>query len=119
MNIARIKLYPVVIPRRTGILNQHIIVRLDTDDNYTGWGEMSDLSHLPLFQMDFVNLEQSLNDLLRGHDARNIAVIEQAMDKFYPVEGHKYSRSGLVRQGIDLALLDLLGRVDGVSVSTL
>jgi galactarate dehydratase (D-threo-forming) len=119
VKIARIKLYPVVIPRRTGVTNQHIIVRLDTDDDYTGWGEMSDLSHLPLFQMDIPNLEQSLNDLLRGTDVRNIARIEQEMDKYYVVEGHKYSRSGLVRQGIDLALHDLLGRVDGVSVATL
>src|SRR5262249_38482974 len=34
-------------------------------------------------------------------------------------EGHMYSRSGLVRQGVDLALHDLLGRADGVPVSTL
>ena len=119
MKIARIKLYPIVIPRRTGVLNQHIIVRLDTEDEYTGWGEMSDLSHLPLFQMDIPNLEQALNGLLRGKDPRNIAQIEADMDKYYPFEGHKYSRSGLVREGIDLALHDLLGRVDGVSVSTL
>jgi galactarate dehydratase (D-threo-forming) len=119
VKIARLKLYPIVIPRRTGVMNQHIIVRLDTDDDQTGWGEMSDLSHLPLFQMDIPNLEQSLNDLLRGKEARNIARIEQEMDKYYPVEGHKYSRSGLVRQGVDLALLDLLARADGVSVSAL
>lgn len=119
MQIARIKLYPIVIPRRTGVDNRHVIVRVDTDNDYTGWGEMSDLSHLPLFQMDLANLEGSLNDLLRGKEARNIGLIEQEMDKYYPVEGHKYSRSGLVREGIDLALHDLLGRVDGVSVSTL
>jgi len=119
MNIARIKLYPVTIPRRTGVHNQHLIVRLDTDDDHTGWGEMSDLSHLPLFQMDIANLESALNDLLRGMDARNMAQIEAALDRYYPFEGHKYSRSGLVREGIDLALHDLHGRVNGVSVSAL
>jgi muconate cycloisomerase len=119
VKIARIQLHPVVIPRRTGVMNQHIIVRLETDDGYTGWGEMSDLSHLPLFQMDIPNLEQSLNDLLRGKSARNIGLIEQELDRYYPFEGHKYSRSGLVREGIDLALHDLLGRADGVPVSTL
>jgi L-alanine-DL-glutamate epimerase-like enolase superfamily enzyme len=119
MKITRIKLYPVLIPRHTGILNQHVILRLDTDNDYTGWGEMSDLSHLPLFQMDMAILEQSLNDLLNGKDPRNIAQIEQLMDRYYPFEGHKYSRSGLVREGIDLALHDLLGRVNNVSVSAL
>jgi muconate cycloisomerase len=89
MKIARIQLYPIVIPRQTGVTNQHIIVRLETDDGHTGWGEMSDLSHLPLFQMDIPNLQQSLNDLLRGKDPRSIALIEQEMDRYYPVEGHK------------------------------
>src|SRR5690606_6880727 len=119
MNITHIKLYPVTISRRTGIANQHVIVRIDAGDSYSGWGEMSDLSHLPLFQFDLANLEQALNDLLRGRDARNLALIEQEMDRFYPNAGHKYSRSGLVREGIDIALHDLLARADGVPVSTL
>lgn len=37
------------------------------------------------------------------------AKIEDDLIRFYPDEGHMYSRSGLVRQGIDLALHDLLG----------
>ena len=119
MKIQHIKLHPVTIPRRTGIANQHIIVRLETDDDYTGWGEMSDLSHLPLFQFDIENLEGALNQLLKGQDAREIGVIETLMDRFYPNEGHKYSRSGLVREGIDLALHDLLARRQGISVSAL
>ncbi len=119
MKIKRIKLHPVTIPRRTGIANQHIVVRLETDNAYTGWGEMSDLSHLPLFQFDIENLESALNQLLVGQDARDFNVIEGLMDRFYPNEGHKYSRSGLVREGIDLALHDLLARQQGVSVSTL
>ena len=41
------------------------------------------------------------------------------MAGFYPDEGHMYSRSGLVRQGVDLALHDCLGRADGVPVSAL
>lgn len=119
MNIDRITLHPVVIPRRTGVANQHVIVRLEAGDGFTGWGEMSDLSHLPLYQFDLAGLQDALNDLLRGKDARQIARIEQDMERFYPIEGHKYSRSGLVRQGIDLALHDLLAWVDNVPVSAL
>ncbi|MCB0062122.1 MAG: hypothetical protein KDE19_08410, partial [Caldilineaceae bacterium] len=36
--------------------------------------------------------------------------------KFYPDEGHIYRRSGLVRQGIDLALHDLVARAENVPV---
>ncbi|MBN1977616.1 MAG: hypothetical protein JW918_09465 [Anaerolineae bacterium] len=119
MEIARISLYPIAISRRTGVVNQHVIVRVEAGDGCIGWGEMSDLSHLPMYQFDLPQLEQSLNDLLRGKDARNLVAIEDDMLRFYPDEGHKYSRSGLARQGIDLAVHDLLARADGVPVSTL
>ncbi len=119
MKIERISLVPVMIPRRTGIDNRHVIVRLDAAGDWTGWGEMSDLSHLPLYQMDLASLEQALNDLLVSQDARQLAQIEQLMERAYTVEGHKYSRSGLVRQGIDLALHDVLARRAGVPVHTL
>ncbi|MFL7793279.1 MAG: mandelate racemase/muconate lactonizing enzyme family protein [Anaerolineae bacterium] len=119
MKITRIKLYPIAISRRTGIVNQHVIVRVDAGDSCVGWGEMSDLSHLPMYQFDLPQLECSLNNLLQGKDARNLARIEDDMLRFYPDEGHKYSRAGLVRQGIDLAMHDLLARADCVPVSTL
>lgn len=119
MKIERIRLYPVMIPRRTGIDNRHVIVRLDAAGDCTGWGEMSDLSHLPLYQMDLGNLENALNDLLVGMDARELASIEMLMERAYTIEGHKYSRSGLVRQGIDLALHDLLARRAGAPVYSL
>jgi len=116
VRVKKVGLYPIVIPRRTGVTNLHVIVRLEAGDGYVGWGEMSDLSHLPLYQFDLATLEGSLNEMLTGHDARNIADIESVMQRFFPNEGHKYSRSGLVRQGIDLALHDLLARADGVPV---
>ena len=119
MKIERIQLVPVMIPRRTGIDNRHVIVRLDASGDWTGWGEMSDLSHLPLYQMDLANLEGALNDLLVGMDARELVPIEALMERAYTIEGHKYSRSGLVRQGIDLALHDLLARRAGLPVHSL
>lgn len=116
MRVTKVELYPIVIPRRTGVTNLHVIVRLEAGDGYVGWGEMSDLSHLPLYEFDLAALARSLNELLVGHDARNIAGIENVMQRFFPNEGHKYSRSGLVRQGIDLALHDLVARAGGVPV---
>lgn len=114
MKIGRIQLYSIAVPRETGVSNQHVIVRLETHDGLVGWGEMSDLSHVPMYQFDVGELKRVLNELLEGKDARNVAQIEDDLIRFFPDEGHMYSRSGLVRQGIDLALHDLLGRADGV-----
>lgn len=116
MQIAHITLHPIATRRRTGIANQHVVVQVETDDGYAGWGEMSDLSHVPMYQFDLPELERMLNELCRGRDPRNLSALEDALIKFFPDEGHMYSRSGLVRQGMDLALHDLLGRRDGVPV---
>jgi len=119
MKIDRIELFPVATPRQTGIANQHVIVRLETADGAVGWGEMSDLSHVPMYQFDIAELEKMLQQMLMGKDPRNIAKLMDDLIRFFPDEGHMYSRSGLVRQGVDLALHDLLGRVDNLPVYTL
>lgn len=116
MQIKRVQLFPIATPRQTGIANQHVIVKLEADESHVGWGEMSDLSHVPMYQFDLGELERMLNELLRGKDARNIAKIEDDLIRFFPDEGHMYSRSGLVRQGIDLALHDLVARFENVPV---
>lgn len=119
MKIAHVSLHPITTPRHTGIANQHVIVRLTTDDDRVGWGEMSDLSHVPMYQFDIPELERMLNELCRGRDPRNMSAMEDMLIKFFPDEGHMYSRSGLVRQGIDLALHDLVGRYYNVPASAL
>ena len=116
MKIQRLKLYPVTTPRETGVTNQHVIVRLEADEGLVGWGEMSDLSHLPMHQFDLPKLERVLNGLLGGKDARNLLKIEDDLIRAYPEESYKYSHSGSVRQGVELALLDLVGRAQGVPV---
>ncbi|MBX3014518.1 MAG: hypothetical protein KF832_23570 [Caldilineaceae bacterium] len=116
MKIQRVQLFPIATPRQTGIANQHVIVKIEASDSVVGWGEMSDLSHVPMYQFDMGELERMLNELLRGKDARNVVKIEDDLIRFFPDEGHMYSRSGLVRQGIDLALHDLIGRYEGVPV---
>jgi L-alanine-DL-glutamate epimerase-like enolase superfamily enzyme len=119
MRLSQLDLYPILVARETGFANEHVIVRLETDDGATGWGEMSDLSHLPLYRFDLEQLAVSLRDVVLGLDPRDLNLIERRLLAFYPDEGHMYSRSGLVRQGVDLALHDLLGRVDGVPVHRL
>lgn len=119
MRITRLQLHPVRVARETGVSNEHVIVEIETDDGVPGWGEMSDLSHLPLYQFDLVQLQSALSEILVGCDPRALNQIERRMMGFYPDEGHMYSRSGLVRQGVELALYDCLGRADGVPVNWL
>lgn len=119
MRIARVALHPVRVTRETGVANEHVIVGIETDDGVPGWGEMSDLSHLPLYQFDLAQLQSALSEILVGSDPRALNQIERRMMGFYPDEGHMYSRSGLVRQGVDLAIHDCLGRADGVPVHRL
>jgi len=119
MRIARLQLHPVLVTRETGVANEHVIVEIATDDGVPGWGEMSDLSHLPLYRFDLAQLESALSEILVGSDPRALNQIERRMMGFYPDEGHMYSRSGLVRQGVELAIYDCLGRADGVPVNSL
>ena len=39
---------------------------IETDDGVAGWGEMSDLSHLPLYQFDLAQLQSALSEILVG-----------------------------------------------------
>jgi galactarate dehydratase (D-threo-forming) len=119
MKLARLQLHPVRVGRETGVTNEHVIVEIETDDGVPGWGEMSDLSHLPLYRFDVVQLQTALSEILVGCDPRALNQIERRMIGFYPDEGHMYSRSGLVRQGVELAIYDCLGRADGVPVHSL
>jgi L-alanine-DL-glutamate epimerase-like enolase superfamily enzyme len=119
MKIDRLRLHPIRVSRETGVANDHVIVEIETDTGIEGWGEMSDLSHLPMYQFDVAQLESALSEMLVGIDPRDLNRTERRMIAFFPDEGHMYSRSGLVRQGVDLALHDCLGRAAGVPVSAL
>jgi len=116
MKLQRLQLYPVTVTRETGVTNAHILVRLEAQDGLVGWGEMSDQSHLPMYQYDLPELERTLNGLLVGQEAGDLLRLEDVLLRAYPEEGYKYSRSGSVRQGVELALLDLAGRAAGVPV---
>lgn len=116
LTIERVELHLVQVLRNTGFPTQHVIVELTTNRG-PGWGEMSDLGHLPSYQFDLGLLERTLNELLRGMAVEERHAIEARMAAAFPDEGHMYSRSGLVRQGIDLAVIDALGRDRGLSAA--
>ena len=119
MRIARVRLHPIRVARETGVSNDHVIVELETDDGVAGWGEMSDLSHLPAYRFELAQLESALAAILVDADPRDLNRLERQLIGFFPDEGHMYSRSGSIRQGVELALHDCLGRAAGLPVHAL
>jgi galactarate dehydratase (D-threo-forming) len=115
ITIKDIKLYPVTTPRLYGEPSQHIIVRLVAQDSTTGWGEISDVSHLPAMMPDVGDLESCLRALLVGRDALNLNQIEDAMAANYP--GTRFhGKAVLARAGVSIAAHDLKARLLGVPV---
>lgn len=119
MKIRTVDLFPIVTPRETGIANQHIIVKLASDEGAVGYGEMSDLSHFPRYLVDVPDLERGLREILVGRNPFDLAAIEEVLLRFFPDENHMYSTSGMIRCGIDVALHDLLGHILGQPVYNL
>ncbi len=105
----------VTIPHLYGEPSQHIIVRLRAEDGTTGWGEISDVSHLPAMMPDVRDLESCLGALLIGRDAMNLNQIEDAMQENFP--GSRFhGKAVLARAGVSIAAHDLKARLLGIPV---
>ena len=115
VRIRDVSLFPVTTPRVSGEPSQHVVVRLDADDGTTGWGEMSDLSHLPALMPDLRDLEACLRAVLVGQDAMATGRIEDLMLANFP-GGRFYGKACLVRAGVSIGAHDLKARLLGVPV---
>ncbi|MXZ68408.1 MAG: mandelate racemase [Acidimicrobiia bacterium] len=90
------------------------LVRLDTDDGVSGWGEACPWrsTYLPAFPKGIrAGLEELAPGLL-GRDPRRTDVINTMMDTALP--GHPY-----VKSAIDIACWDILGKATGLPVCDL
>lgn len=102
-------------------IGHHAVVRLDTDEGLTGWGEAPAIAtwggahgrhygETPETVKHIV--EAYLVPAIRGVDPAEIAVVHARMDKV--VKGHPYAKAA-----VDIACFDLAGKAQGVPVSTL
>lgn len=108
--IQKVNLFPVSTPRLYGEPSQHVIVRLTASDGTAGWGEISDVSHLPAMQPDIEDLERVLETLLIGKSVGDINPIEKLMlANFLGTRFH--GKACLVRAGISIAIHDLKARL--------
>ncbi len=119
MKITDIKIDIINMPRHTGFVCQHGIIRIETTDGVTGVGEMSDFSHLPKYSVDVRDLIQTLKVELVGKNPFDIAAINDHLIDMYPQTMYYYEKGSFIRCGVDLALYDLVGKALGKSVSEL
>lgn len=113
--IQNVTMYPVTTGRRYGEPSQHVLLHVEADDGTVGWGEMSDLSHLPALMPDVADLEKCLQAILVGGDAMNLNAIEDTMLANFP--GTRFhGKACLVRAGVSIAIHDLKARLLGIPV---
>jgi muconate cycloisomerase len=102
----------------TAPIGRHAILRLDTDEGISGWGEApAGISwggaHMRYYgeSPETVRLviQRHLIDAVRGRDPRDVAVIHDLMDRV--VKGHPYAKAA-----IDIACHDIAGKAAGVPV---
>jgi len=113
--IKDVSLFPVTTPRVSGEPSQHVLLRLEGGNGAEGWGEMSDVSHLPAMMPDVRDLEGCLKSLLTGCDAMNVNAVEDLMLANFPGTRF-YGKACLVRAAVSIAAHDLKARLLGVPV---
>lgn len=119
MKITDLLLDVVSIPRYTGFVCQHAIVRILTDEGVVGVGEMSDFSHLPKYSVDVRDLQATLKGQLVGRDPFDIVRLNRELAELFPETMYYYEKGTFIRCGVDIALHDLVGKALGVSVGAL
>lgn len=124
MKITRISAYQVDLPLHEGSYKwsggksvtvfDSTIVRIDTDEGVTGWGEVCPLGpfYLPAYGGGVRSGLAELVPHLLGEDPTKILQLNQRMDA--ALKGHPY-----VKSPIDMACWDILGKVSGLPVCTL
>lgn len=90
------------------------LVRIDTDEGLTGWGETCPLgaNYLPSYPDGIRTGVSFLAPLLLGRDPTRVGAISRAMD--FAMRGQPY-----VKSAIDVACWDLLGKSAGLPVHAL
>ncbi|MFD1849572.1 mandelate racemase/muconate lactonizing enzyme family protein [Oceanobacillus bengalensis] len=119
MKITDIELHAVGVPRHTGFVNKHVIVKIHTDEGLTGIGEMSDFSHLPMYAVDLNDLKRTLISILIGKNPFDLMKINQELIDSFPEAMYYYEKGSFIRNGIDNALHDLCAKYLDISVSDL
>jgi L-alanine-DL-glutamate epimerase-like enolase superfamily enzyme len=90
------------------------VVRVETDEGLTGWGEVCPLGpvYLPAYAAGARAGIREIAPLLLGEDPAELEGINRLMDR--TLKGHPYAKSAL-----DMACWDILGKAAGLPLCTL
>ncbi len=90
------------------------LVKIETDDGYTGWGEGTPWGHtyVPAHGPGIRAGIETMAKFVLGLDPRKVLEVERAMDLALP--GHLYAKSP-----IDMACWDIAGQVAGLPIADL
>jgi len=127
MKISGCEIYAVALPNRrhhtwaskmTAPIGRHVVVRVDTDEGISGWGEAPAGITWggPAMRYYGESIEtvttivgKYLIEAVRGGDPRDPGVLHARMDR--AVKGHPYAKAAL-----DIACHDIAGKAAGVPV---
>jgi cis-L-3-hydroxyproline dehydratase len=124
VKIKRIAVYQVDLPLHEGGYSwsggksvsvfDSTVVRIDTDQGTTGWGEVCPLGpvYLPAYAAGARAGIRELAPALIGEDPTDVERFNRLMDR--TLQGHPYAKSAL-----DMACWDILGKVAGLPLCTL
>ncbi len=124
MKITAIRAYQIDLPLHEGSYKwsggnavsvfDSTVVAIDTDEGFTGWGEVCPLgpAYLPAYAAGARAGIAELAPQLLGLDPRALGRLNDRMDA--AMRGHPY-----VKSAIDMACWDILGKASGLSVATL
>ncbi len=111
MKITGVDLTPVFSRRETGHISRHVIVRLNTDEDPVGLGEMSDVGDWGIMY-DLADVQAVFETLLVGKDPLDWRPIT--------VEAAESLRmGGAIQAGLEIALFDLIGKIKSQSIAGL
>lgn len=112
LRINSVSVVPVATARHSGVTSRHLLVKLDTDHQITGYGELSDVEEMAWLP-DLGVLTAELRALLLGADPAD------RVDLLARLDGRFGTADPVVRWAVEMALYDLLGRALGVAVCDL
>ena len=110
MKITSVDLTPVATRRETGEVSRHVVVQFNTDEGLVGLGEMSDVGDVWGVMYDLADVKGAYESLLAGKDPLDWRPITRA------ARG-RFAMGRAIRTGFEIALFDLIGKIQGRSVA--
>lgn len=116
MKITGVELTPVQTKRRTGAISSHIVLRMTTDEDITGIGEISDLDCYRMYMPDLAAVKAGIEQVVLGQDPFRIQAVHERLRGFmhnYFISAYTYppfTPASQIAAGVDMTFYDIVGK---------